>query len=210
MTTEITSKFFTRAAITLSIIFHPLLIPVYGILLVFSAPTLYGYLPFTVKRVLLLIILVNNVILPLLFLLLLRFRNQLSSWMIEERRERIMPLVITSLFYSVTVFIFLRIPIPLFLKFFVMAAALVSLAITFISARWKISIHSSGAGALSALVVILSARMHTSLTWFLIPVIIISGLVMSARLLLKVHRPAEVWIGFLTGFLIPVILLLAG
>jgi membrane-associated phospholipid phosphatase len=82
-----------------------------------------------------------------------------------------------------------------------------SITVTIINFWWKISIHAVGSGALIALVVVLSIKMHTPLTWFLIPVIMASGLVMSARLWLNSHSPAEVWSGFLLGLLVPVLLL---
>jgi len=47
----------------ISIIIHPLLITVYGLLIIFSAPTFIGYIPFTVKKILLIIIVINNLFL---------------------------------------------------------------------------------------------------------------------------------------------------
>jgi hypothetical protein len=38
------------------------------------------------------------------------------------------------------------------------------------------------------------------LTWFLIPVIIISGLILSSRLKLNSHNVSQVYLGFATGF----------
>ena len=49
----------------LSVVFHPLLMLVYGLAIIFSAPTLFGYLPVEVKKILFLIVLVNNVFLPI-------------------------------------------------------------------------------------------------------------------------------------------------
>jgi membrane-associated phospholipid phosphatase len=75
------------------------------------------------------------------------------------------------------------------------------MAITIINFWWKISIHSVGAGALTALVLILSLKMYSPLVWYLIPVIIAGGLVLSSRLKLNYHTPQQVWVGLLTGFL---------
>lgn len=191
----------------ISIVFHPLLITVYGILIIFSAPTLIGYIPFTVKKILLIIIVINNLFLPLSLFPYFKFRNIISSWFIEKRQERIVPLLTTSFFYSVTVFITFRFHIPEFIKAFLITAAFLAIAVTVINFWWKISIHSTGAGALTALVVILSIKMHTPLTWFLIAVILTAGLIMSARLWLNSNTPGEVWTGFLLGFLCSVLLL---
>jgi hypothetical protein len=66
---------------------------------------------------------------------------------------------------------------------------------------WKISIHAVGAGALLATIYALSMKMYTPLTWYLVTVILASGLVLSSRLRLNSHNPAQVWLGFLTGFI---------
>jgi hypothetical protein len=207
MTSENTHTTLNRIAIIISALFHPLLTPVYGMLIIFSAPTLFGYLPFSVKKILFFIVLVNNVLLPLSLLPYFRYRGIISSWMIEERKERTAPMVTTSFFYLVTAYIFLRFQIPLFIKYFILVSAVMSIAVTIINFWWKISIHAVGSGALIALVMVLSIKMHTPLTWFLISVIMASGLVMSARLWLNSHSPAEVWSGFLLGLLVPVLLL---
>jgi hypothetical protein len=201
MTTEQPKDFLTKPAEIISIIFHPLFMPVYGMAIIFSAPTLLGYLPVSVKKLLLFIVLINNVLLPLSILPFLRYRNIITSWTIEKRSERIIPLLITTILYSVTSFIIFRFPVPAFLKSFVFAAFFVSLLVTIINFWGKISIHSAGAGALAALVLILSFKMYSPLIWYLISVIIIAGLILSSRLKLNFHSPQQVWIGFFTGFL---------
>ncbi len=207
MSPESTQTTGNRIAVIISTLFHPLLMPVYGMLIIFSAPTLFGYLPFSVKKILFFIVLVNNVLLPLSLMPYFRYRNIISSWMIEERKERTAPMITTSFFYLVTAYIFLRFQIPLFIKYFVLVSAIMSIAVTIINFWWKISVHAVGSGALIALVVILSIKMHTPLTWFFVPVILASGLVMSSRLWLNSHSPAEIWLGFLLGVLVPVFLL---
>ncbi len=80
---------------TISLIFHPLLIPLYGLLIIFSAPTLIGYLPYTVKKTLFILLLINNVLLPFSFIPYFKIRNIISSWKLDSRRERIIPLLST-------------------------------------------------------------------------------------------------------------------
>lgn len=193
--------FLDRPAKIISTVFHPLFIPVYSMAIIFSAPTLFGYLPFTIKKLLLLIVLINNVLLPLSLLPFFKYRNIIHSWAVESRKERQIPLLITTLLYSATSFIIMRFPIPVFLKSFILAVFFVSLAITIINFFWKISLHSAGVGALIALVLILSVKMDTPLIWHLICAIIVSGLVLSSRLKLNSHNPLQVWVGFLTGYL---------
>jgi hypothetical protein len=194
-----TNSFTTVMAKVITIIFHPLLMPLYGLIIVFSAPTLFGYLPFQQKKIILLIITTNNILLPLSLLPYLKWRKVISSWTLNERSERIIPMSLTSFFYFITVYIVIRFNIPLFIKAFILAASLLSFAITVVSYWWKISIHAAGAGAITSLIYILSVKMHTPLTLLLISSIIISGLILSSRLKLNTHNQKEVWIGYLAG-----------
>jgi hypothetical protein len=192
--------FLDTLAKIIAIIFHPLLMPVYGLAIIFSAPTLLEYLSFNVKKLLILIMLVNNVLLPLSLLPFFIHRNIITSWTISERKERNIPLIITTVLYCATSFIIFRFPIPVFLKSFIFASAFLSLMVTVINFWWKISIHSVGAGSLIGLVLMLSLKMLTPLEWYLISAIIAGGLVLSSRLKLNLHDPQQVWVGLLAGF----------
>jgi hypothetical protein len=183
----------------ITVIFHPLLMPLYGLLIIFSAPTLFGFIPFVQKKVIILILLTNNILLPLSLLPYLKWRKIITTWSLSDRSERIIPMALTSLFYFVTLYIVLKYRIPVFIKTVILSTALLAFAVSLINFWWKISVHSVGAGALTALIFVLSFKMHTPLTIFLIPAIIISGLVLSSRLQLNSHSPKEVWLGYLLG-----------
>jgi len=193
---------------TISLIFHPLLIPLYGLLIIFSAPTLIGYLPYTVKKTLFILILINNVLLPFSFIPYFKIRNIISSWKLDSRKERTIPLLSTSFFYSVTFFITFRYHIPVFIKLFILTTAVLAILMTIINLWHKISIHSAGSGALAALVAVLSIKMHAPLPWLMAAVIISAGLVLTSRLWLDYHKPGEVWSGFFLGFFSSGVLLL--
>jgi hypothetical protein len=190
-----------KTAKIISIIFNPLLMPVYGMAMIFSAPTLLGYLPFNVKKLLILILLVNNVLLPLCLLPFFIRWHIISSWTITERKERNYPLIITTVLYFITSFLIFKFPLPVFLKTYIFATSFISVIVTVINFWWKISLHSVAAGALISLVFILSLKMLTPLEWYLISTVIIGGLVLSSRLKLNLHSPQQVWIGLFTGFI---------
>ncbi len=191
---------FDNAARIISKVFHPLFMPFYGLLVIFTAPTLFGYLPVNVKRILLFIVMVNNVLIPLSLFPYYKYRNIITTWAMENRRERFIPLLITSILYSVTSIIVYRFQIPMFLKTFLFSTSFVIITITVINFFWKISIHAVSAGSLVALVLILAFRMNSPLYWYLVTVIISGGLVLTSRLRLNMSSPSQVWIGFLTGF----------
>ncbi|HPI67938.1 MAG TPA: hypothetical protein PLX41_01070 [Bacteroidales bacterium] len=186
----------------ISVVFHPILMPLYGLLVIFFAPTILAYLPPAAKRILFLIVLIDNVIVPLSLMPYLRYRNIITSWAISERKERVLPLIITSLLYAFTVYLLHRFSIPFFIKSFTLATLIVSVSLTLVNFRWKISIHSAGMGGLISLIVVLSLKMHVSLIGCLIGAVLLAGVVMTSRLYLKSHTPAEVWSGFFLGLLV--------
>ncbi|MBN2634124.1 MAG: hypothetical protein JXR66_11235 [Bacteroidales bacterium] len=189
-----------RLAAIISVVFHPLLMPLYGLLIVFSTPTLFAYLPFVQKKFIVFILATNNILLPFSMLPYLKWRKVISSWTIDNRSERVTPLALTTFFYFVSVYVVMKFTIPGFIKALFIASALISLAVTVINFWWKISIHSVGAGSLTSMVLILSLTMHTPLIPLIIAAILVSGFILSSRLWLQQHSPAEVWSGYLLGF----------
>lgn len=200
METEKPKDQLVKLAKTISIVFHPLLMPVYGMMIIFLSPTLLGYLPFNVKKLLIFIMLINNVLLPISLLPFFIQRRIISSWTLSERKERTLPLIIITLLYSVTSYIIFRYPMPVFFKSFIFATVFLSVIVTLINLWWKISLHSVGVGALIGLVITLSYKMLTPLDWYLISAVLAGGLVLSSRLKLNLHSPKQVWLGLATGF----------
>lgn len=199
MTAEKANKIADKLATIISIVFHPLFIPLYGLGILFSAPTFLASVPFQVKKILFLIVLMNNVLVPLAFLPFFRTRNIISSYRIESRNERVIPLVTGSILYFITSFIYFRFPVPEFFKSFIFAVTVLAVMITIINFWFKISIHAACSGALAALVLALAIRTGNPLIWYLISVILAGGLILSSRLRLMSHSPSQVWIGFFTG-----------
>ena len=190
-----------KLAKIVSVVFHPIFMPVYGLAILISAPTFLRYLPAEAKRIIFMVVVINNVLIPLSLLPFLRYRNLISSYHIGDRKERIIPLLTASILYCTTSFIVFSSQVPFFLKSFIFATSVVAIVVSMINFWWKISIHATGAGALTATVIALTFRMHTPLTFYLLAVILVSGVVLSARLRLNSHNPAQVWTGYFTGFM---------
>jgi hypothetical protein len=188
--------FFARSV---TVVFHPVFLPLYGLLLIFNIPQLLVFLPGPVRRVIFLMVLVNNVILPLALLPLFKLRNIISSYDLETRTERVIPLFTTSLMYLITAIMIYRFQLPGTIKSFLFASACVVLATALLNLRWRVSVHAVGAGAMVAAVLILSFRMYTGIVWIVAVVMLVSGLVMASRLYLRAHTPAQTYSGFIAG-----------
>ena len=189
-----------RAAKVISVIFHPVFMPLYGLVLIFSVPTVYSYISLPAKKILLLVMTINNVVLPVSLLIFLKVRNHISSWEAESRRERMLPLFFATTLYAITSYVVIKYPVPIFIKTYFIGIFITASSITIINNWWKISIHAAASGALTALALILSFIMYRVMLFPLMATITAAGLILSSRLKLNFHTSAQVWIGFLLGF----------
>jgi hypothetical protein len=120
----------------------------------------------------------------------------------KKRKDRYVPLIITFFLFVFCFYLIRRIDIPSMFYSFLLGG-LISLLITFfINIRFKISIHMVGMGGLVALIVFISFYLKVNLSFYLILVILFSGITGTARLILNAHTPVEVYSGFVMGFAI--------
>lgn len=179
----------------------PLLMPVYGIVLVFML-TLYSYVPMGVKLGFTLIVAGVTIILPMLTVLLLKHLGMVSEIGLNNQKERTLPYLITILCMGGTgVFLAIK-GFPLWVVMFYAGGALAGLIEAIINNWWKISAHAAGVAGLVAMLVRMS---HTPmvnpdvLTWLIVAVAC-AGLTGSARLWLGRHTLGQVLAGYAVGF----------
>ena len=131
----------TRLSRAVSVVLHPLVMPLYVILLLVAGPTQLSYFPASVKFYLLWVTVLYTAVIPLLSVGLLRSVGRISSLAIDDRRERILPLAIGIVCYLLCAATVARIPSAMIVRKFMLAGAcceLFCLAVTF---YWKISLH---------------------------------------------------------------------
>lgn len=191
------------AARIISTLFHPLLIPVLGLFLIFNVGGHFAYMPIDHQRIVYLIIFLSTCILPLSLIPLFLLLGVIKSVYMEERKERILPVGFTALFYLLGYFFLLKIPVvPSFIQGFMLATLLTIVAAMGITFFWKISMHMIGIGGLTGALLALSLRFNLDLWIIFSLVVLVSGALGSARLYLKAHSPLQVHVGFLLGALI--------
>lgn len=186
-----------------SYLFHPLLMMTYAVVIYYTA---FPYVRIvsnwkqTGIRVLLFFIL--TFVIPGLSTLLLVRSRRLRNMQLDERSDRMIPILYTAMMYLVVYFMLRNQQVPDFIKVFLLGTISALLLAGTINLKWKISLHTIGIGGLTG--AILAAWFHIgrgdirvlSLLFFL------CGLVGFSRLVLGAHRPGEVYAGYLLGFLI--------
>lgn len=194
--------FITLCANILSWVFVPLLMPVYGIILIFSLSFL-SYAPFHTKLVFTLIVFGANFIVPMLLVLLLKKLGMIDDIGLNGRRERLIPYIITVICLAGTgIFLYLKMA-PLWVAMFYAGGALAGIINLIVNFRWKISAHAAGiAGVVAMLIqVIKEGPSSYGMEWWIVGAIIIAGLLGSARIWLGRHTLLQVLAGSAVGFL---------
>jgi membrane-associated phospholipid phosphatase len=184
----------------ISYMYHPLIIPSLGILMLFNSGTYLSYLPFGMKKGVLLIVFLCTCIIPLLFIPYLIYQRLILNIHMESRRERYAPLVFSLVLNIFCYFLIRRTPIPQAYASFILSSIIAILATMLITLNYKISIHMVGAGGLVALIGFISFSLKVDLQFYLGISLILAGITGAARIALEAHTPGQVYTGFLTGF----------
>ncbi|QRR02410.1 hypothetical protein [Dyadobacter sandarakinus] len=197
-----------RLAITLSVVFHPLLLTTYlFLLLFFVTPDLLGVNAFELTGMssLLLLIFVNTFVVPAVTIFYMHKARIISSLQVDNLAERRLPYLMCVLVYALATYLFgwkLEPIAELAPKIAVILGSVtVSLFVVFaISLTWKVSAHATGIGGAIAMLSGMIIRFNeTALLPSLLATILIGGCVLSARLQLNAHNSGQILAGFLCG-----------
>lgn len=184
-----------------SVLFHPLIIPTLGCYIIFNSGFYIGLLPFKIMQAVYIVVFVLTFMLPALIIPALYLQKYISSFAIDEKKERILPLAIVAVMYSLSYYFMQRSDFPPILVNFI-AGGIVSIVIALlVTLKWKISLHTIGIGGLTALVVYLTISFRLELYTYLIVCVLIAGVTGTARMIAGSHTPAQIYSGFGVGFL---------
>lgn len=178
---------------------HPFFLPLYLMLVLLTLTAFAHYSP-GAKFYLLWVVVLYTIIIPMLALGVLRSLGRISDYMIRDRRERLLPLLIGAICYVLCAVTIAKLPSAVFLRKFMIAAACCETMCLLVSMRWKISLHLTGMGAAVAMLVVMNVVGVGNMLIPLTVVILLSGALASARLYLGCHTPLQIAAGFFGGF----------
>ena len=184
----------------ISTVFQPLLMPTYGVMLLF----MYTYFGVAYSNrfwhIVTPIMLFSFVIPGILIYLLLRI-GLISDLSLKVRKERFYPYVITRLSYSAKVIFYYKAQMPTWCITMMAGSIAIMIIAILITLVWKISAHMFGVGGLVGGVMSVCYYVeHSNPYWLFIGLFILAGSVGTSRLILKRHTLAQVIAGFLLGF----------
>ena len=185
----------------ISLVFQPLLMPTYAMLLLMNMD-IFILLPLRWRLIAIIGTFIFTGILPALPIWLMMKRGDVNDLFISKREERTMPYLFSFMAYVFwALFMWRTLQFPMFIVAMGMGSAVSIFIIVFINLKWKISAHAAGMGGLCGSVFGVCYRTAINPVWFFAVILLISGLVALSRLELKAHTPGQVLAGFVVGFI---------
>ncbi len=182
----------------ISYIFHPILYSTVGALLYFILVP--SHIPKRQEYIVLAIIFVSTYILPLLLLYTLKYFGLIESlelFTIQERKFPVIFLIILTFMLGKMLNALGGVDL-LGISFYGSCMGLLLIYLLF-SANIKASIHTMGMGTLIGFAILMSVYYEMNLIWLIALFVLLFGFLGSARLVLKAHKPFEVYLGVLIG-----------
>ncbi len=185
---------------TISIIFHPLLLPTYAfIIVIYSNPFLFASYE-SGKWIFILRVFINTFIFPAISLLLLWRLGFIKNLEMPEKEDRIIPYIVVGTLYIWSFMTFRKSDDPQMLNIILLGSCLTLFASFFTNIFSKVSIHAAGMACFTAIALVLSMQSYYDMRMVFMLILFLAGLTGTARLYLKAHSPQEVLNGYFIGF----------
>lgn len=198
-----------RLAKIISFVFHPLFLPTYLIAsLIYMNAFFALVIPGDARLKIILLVFMTSALFPMMVLFgMYRFRL-VTSMRMDSREERLYPYVATAIFFFLTYYLVWKANLSPVFYYCLLGASILALLTLLINFRWKISAHTvSMGGVIGAFFGLQSVLLIDMLPQISIS-ILIAGLVGYARLKAAKHTQAQVYAGYLIGFVVLYLLIL--
>ena len=186
----------------ISTVFQPLLMPTYGVMLLFVY-TYFGVIYTQQFWLIISPIFLFSFVIPAVLIFMLFRMGIISDLSLTKRHERFYPYLITLLSYTAMMMFYYRMNMPKWFMLMIAASIAIMIIAIIITVWWKISAHMFGVGGLMGGAMSVSYFVERSNPYYLfMGLFILAGLIGTSRLILKRHTLAQVIAGFLLGFLV--------
>ena len=190
---------------SISFIFHPLIMPLLGVIFYFSKSP--RFIPNEIIQAKLVSLFILTVILPILIYFLLKTLGKVQSIYLKTTNERIFPLVLNCIIILIVMQRIIT-PTQIIELYFFFVGILISTMTCLMLAIIKIkaSIHMISVSGVFMFFIALSIHFSININGTLAIMSIIMGAIATSRLHLKAHTYKELIIGVLIGMIPQLIL----
>jgi membrane-associated phospholipid phosphatase len=186
----------------ISVLFHPVIMPLAGVIILLTHGGWLNLIPAEGKRFIYLIVGITTLALPLIMMPILLRMKVISNYLLQEKEERRIPLLIMAMLYLIGAYALQKIDGPILVALFLNGSSMVLLTIAIFNWKWKVSTHMAGIGGVTGMVLAISMRWMLNEQVIIGVLFLIAGLVGYARLKEDDHTPGQVYVGYLIGFFI--------
>jgi hypothetical protein len=197
-----------RLAKIFSWVMHPFVIPIYVMAILLFTDTVHSYFPLRIKFYLMWSVALYTLVLPGLTLALLRRLRRIRRIRLTKRQFIVIALLVGAVCYLLCSMTMMRASSLVLFRKMAMAGVLCELFCLATVPFSRISLHLTAMGVVVALFTILNILGEMSLFWALLVVILLSGVLASARLYMGRNRSLQLLAGFVGGFLICTIVMM--
>ncbi|MCG8412479.1 MAG: hypothetical protein MI739_14470 [Bacteroidales bacterium] len=183
----------------LSVILHPVFMPVLGLFILFNSGSVLEILPFQAKKIILIIVAVGTIVLPLTFVPFFVFQKIIKNIHMDDNRERLIPFFISFVLYTFSFYLLNKLGAPWAVSKFMLIGSIAILALLILSFKWKVSAHMTGIGGIVGSLISFSFLLRVNLDYYIMAFILLSGFLAYSRLTLKKHQPYQVYTGWFLG-----------
>lgn len=195
------------AARILSLILHPLLMPIYMLFFIFEGNSMFAVIPWGTKLYCYLVTTFTLLIMPLISLPVFKYFHLIRNYGLEDKQERIYPILIAVVFAFLGFWLLGRAAYTNIVQQMYLVLIILLSVFSVITLRWKMSMHMTAIGGLCGFLFILGMKYGGDIRGNLIGVLLIAGSLASSRLYLEKHTPLQVYLGFLFGVCVVVCIL---
>ncbi|MBB3188502.1 phosphatase PAP2 family protein [Microbacter margulisiae] len=190
-----------RLASILSIIFSPLLVPTYGILLFFTTRR-FEVVPFLPKLIVGIIVFVCTGLLPGVILYFFMKTGKVSSVNLEKKEERTLPYIFSLVLYLFCALYLWKVNMPLWFVMMVVGSTVALVVLMLVNLKWKMSAHLSALGGVFGGIFVVAMHYVLNPVALIVGTLFIAAAVATSRLILGVHTPLQTLAGFVNGFVL--------
>ncbi|HPX77012.1 MAG TPA: hypothetical protein PLW77_10545 [Bacteroidales bacterium] len=181
-------------------LFHPLTIITYTVIIFLNSEHYLGFMNTNLKFSIFLIFAITTLILPALFVPVLYFFRLISSTQGEKKNDRLLPILVILIMYFFAWYFMQRVAMPAIFLNIILSGIISMIIAGIITSFWKISLYTTGFGALLGFLTYFSLILNLNVLQFLVITILFTGIIGSLRLFLNKHNPAQIYCGYLLGF----------
>jgi len=192
------------AARVVSVVFTPFYLPLLGLAVLFSFSYL-NMLPLNYRLTVLLLVYLFTILMPTLLIHLYRSYQGWTRIELGQKQRRMVPYTISIVCYVACTWLMDTLHIHHFAPSILMAALLIQVVCAIINMWWKISTHTAGIGGVAGALIVFSAYFGFNPVWWLCVVLVLAGVLGTARMILRQHSLAQVVCGFFVGLVCSIV-----